>query len=236
MTPTSGSSPFTRICVAGLATLVIACSTASAGGPPPSNSRSVTAAAATSTANQSSAAPSIPTIAASPSHEHTTAPESAAATTAAATAAAATTPAVTATAAAPVSAAPTVAPTPQLQTAAPTPAPVAAGPIGVSLTDIAIKLDRSSTAAGSVTFSVKNVGTVIHQLVVLKTDIPQNQIPASSSQPGTMTEPGFIAQTSTLNPGGATTLTLTLASGNYVLMCNQPAHYLVGMHVGFVVN
>lgn len=234
MTPTSGSSPFTRICVAGLATLVIACSTASAGGPPPSNSRSVTAAAATSTANQSSAAPSIPTIAASPSHEHTTAPESAAATTAAATAAAATTPAVTATAAAPVSAAPTVAPTPQPQTA--TPAPVAAGPIGVSLTDIAIKLDRSSTAAGSVTFSVKNVGTVIHQLVVLKTDIPQNQIPASSSQPGTMTEPGFIAQTSTLNPGGATTLTLTLASGNYVLMCNQPAHYLVGMHVGFVVN
>lgn len=133
-------------------------------------------------------------------------------------------------------AAPTAAPA---STPAPTAAPTAepkTGPVAVSLTDIAIKLDQGWTSAGPVTFSIKNVGTVVHQLVVLKTDIAQNQIPVSTTSPGTVTQPGFIGTTALINPGGSATLTLTLAPGNYVLLCNQPAHYLIGMHTAFKVN
>jgi len=132
-------------------------------------------------------------------------------------------------------AAPTAAPA---STPAPTAAPTAepkTGPVAVSLTDIAIKLDQGWTSAGPVTFSIKNVGTVVHQLVVLKTDIPQNQIPVGTT-PGTVTQPGFVGTTALINPGGSATLTLPLTSGNYVLLCNQPAHYLIGMHIGFKVN
>ena len=132
--------------------------------------------------------------------------------------------------------APTEAPA---STPAPTPAPTAApktGPVAVSLTDIAIKLDQGWTSAGPVTFSIKNVGTVAHQLVVLKTDIAQNQIPVSTTSPGTVTQPGFLGTTALINPGGSATLTLSLTSGNYVLLCNQPAHYLIGMHTAFKVN
>ena len=133
-------------------------------------------------------------------------------------------------------AAPTAAP---VSTPAPTAAPTAepkTGPVAVSLTDIAIKLDQGWTTAGPVTFSIKNVGTVAHQLVVLKTDIPQNQIPVSTTSPGTVTQPGFLGTTAIINPGGSAMLTLSLTSGNYVLLCNQPAHYLIGMHTGFKVN
>lgn len=213
----------TRVFVAGLATLVMACSTAAAG---PLPSPSTAPARSLATAAAATTAPAAAT------HDHT----AAAATTSApqpSTAPASTDAATTATAApttAPTTAA-TVAPT-----LAPTAPPAAAGPIAVTLVDVAIKLDRASTASGSVTFVIKNAGTVIHQLVVLKTDIAQNQIPANPSQPGTMSEPGFVTQTPVINVGGSYTLTLTLASGNYVLMCNQPAHYLIGMHTGFVVN
>jgi uncharacterized cupredoxin-like copper-binding protein len=120
-----------------------------------------------------------------------------------------------------------------------TPAPVTqanATQVGVTLLDTAIKLDRTSAPSGPVTFAIKNNGSVIHEFVVLKTDFPQNQIPVDPSKPGMVSEPGYVAQTPTLTPGSSTTLSLTLASGAYVFLCNQPAHYLIGMHTAFTAN
>lgn len=217
------SSLLMRASVAAFATLVMACSTAAAGplaSPSPSSqTRTFPVAAAPSSAT------------ATATHDHSaTATATATATTQLATVAASSAPAT--------AVSPTLAPTaaPTAPAATPTPAPVSAGPIAVTLLDVSIRLDRSATAAGSVTFTVKNAGTVIHQLVVLKTDIAQNQIPPSSTQPGTMTEPGFVTQTPLIDPGASFTLTLAMTSGSYVLMCNQPAHYLIGMHTGFLVN
>jgi len=36
--------------------------------------------------------------------------------------------------------------------------------------------------------------------------------------------------------GETKTFTVDLAPGNYVLICNQPAHYQLGMHIAFVVK
>ena len=43
-------------------------------------------------------------------------------------------------------------------------------------------------------------------------------------------------QSGDLNTGEAKTFTLDLEPGNYVLMCNQTGHYLLGMHIPFVVK
>ena len=132
-------------------------------------------------------------------------------------------------------AAPTAAPSAQ-PTAAPTVAAKAQfTSVGVTLLDTSIKLDKTSIPFGTVTLNIKNSGSVLHQLVILRTDIPQNQIPASTTQPGTMQEPGLVMQSQTIAVGASSTLTLTLGAGNYVLMCNQPAHYLIGMHTGFAI-
>jgi len=144
---------------------------------------------------------------------------------------------------------PTVAPTAApIATTAPTAVPTAvpsAAPtvalksqftsIVVTLLDTSIKMDKTSIPVGTVTLNIKNSGSVLHQLIVLRTDIPQNQIPASTTAPGTVQEPGLVMQTQNIAVGASATLTLTLGAGNYVLMCNQPAHYLIGMHTGFAI-
>ena len=135
--------------------------------------------------------------------------------------------------------APIAAPT-AVPTAAPSAVPTVAlksqfTSIVVTLLDTSIKMDKTSIPVGTVTLNIKNSGSVLHQLIVLRTDIPQNQIPASTTAPGTVQEPGLVMQTQNIAVGASATLTLTLGAGNYVLMCNQPAHYLIGMHTGFAI-
>ena len=93
-----------------------------------------------------------------------------------------------------------------------------------------------SGKAGTVTLSVKNVGTVVHSMVVIKTTLDDAKIPASSAGDGRVDERGSVGATSQIPAGGSKDLTLTLAAGKYVLVCNEPAHYIIGMHIGFIVQ
>ncbi|MFI5042487.1 MAG: hypothetical protein ACHQNA_11690, partial [Acidimicrobiales bacterium] len=63
-----------------------------------------------------------------------------------------------------------------------------AAPVDVALTDtkgldgpMAVTPFATSAPAGDVTFNVKNLGTVDHELVVIKTDDPFDQIPIADS-------------------------------------------------------
>jgi len=247
MTRSLGTRPPLCIAAAALSIGLIAACSASAASLP-SRSAAVAAPTAASTAAATPAPagsapavsePASPSATSAPTHDHTAQPSPAPV--APASGAAATASAATATAAAPASAAASQTPAAVAAavTQAPTPAAAAqapAGPIAVTLLDSAIKLDRSSAAAGSVTFTIRNAGTVMHQLVVLKTDVPQDKIPSDPTQPAKVTRPGFITETKDMDPGTSLTLTLPLAAGKYVLMCNLLAHYLVGMHTGFTTN
>jgi len=101
---------------------------------------------------------------------------------------------------------------------------------------MSIRLDHASATAGTMTFVVRNTGTVIHEFAVLRTNLAQNQIPTDPTQPAKVLEPGLIGRVAGLAPGASASLTLTLAAGNYVLICNEPAHYLAGMHNAFTVT
>ena len=110
------------------------------------------------------------------------------------------------------------------------------GSVGVTLTDKGVTLAQSSVNAGAVTFSVKNSGTIEHELVVIKTDVAADKIQPDPDEAGKMSEAGSLGESGDLAAGEAKEFTLTLTPGKYVLMCNQPGHYMVGMHVAFEVK
>lgn len=114
-------------------------------------------------------------------------------------------------------------------------APGAGGTIKATLTDMKISVDRSSVPAGKVTFVVKNSGLVVHELVVLKTDVAQDKL-AKGDEPGKMDETGNVGETGDVVAGGSNTFSAVLPAGHYVLICNEIDHYMDGMHMTFTVN
>jgi len=114
--------------------------------------------------------------------------------------------------------------------------PSATTTVTATLTDTGIALSESAIPAGKVTFQVVNKGTVLHSLVLLKTDLPHDKIPADAKDASKVSETGSLAATGSFGVGETKTFTRDLAAGSYVLICNEPAHYIVGMHLGLVVK
>jgi uncharacterized cupredoxin-like copper-binding protein len=88
----------------------------------------------------------------------------------------------------------------------------------------------SVARAGAVTFTVKNAGSVTHELVVLRTDLADDQLPPNPDEAGKVEEEGALGESGDLAPGATATFTFTLTPGHYVLICNEPGHYAAGMH------
>ena len=99
-----------------------------------------------------------------------------------------------------------------------------------------ISVDRNSVPSGRVTFVVKNGGLLVHEFVVLRTEVDHDKIPATAREPGKVDEAGSVGEIGAMNAGESKTLTLTLEAGHYVLICNEVGHYGGGMHVAFTVN
>jgi uncharacterized cupredoxin-like copper-binding protein len=86
-----------------------------------------------------------------------------------------------------------------------------------------------------VTFNVTNAGTTIHEFVVVKTDskaadltVVDNKIDESVLTP--------VDEIEDIEAGAAPTLTVDLAAGHYVLLCNIETHYSQGMYADFDVS
>ncbi|HEV2009604.1 MAG TPA: sulfocyanin-like copper-binding protein [Candidatus Limnocylindria bacterium] len=115
-------------------------------------------------------------------------------------------------------------------------APTQGGTVNATLTDMKIAVDRTSISAGPVTFVVKNSGVVVHELVVIQTDVAQDKMAMGTEEVGKMDETGNIGETGEVIVGGSNTFTVNLPAGHYVLMCNEVGHYSSGMHMAFTVN
>lgn len=138
-------------------------------------------------------------------------------------------------------ASPASAPATATQSRSATPAPAAAavpekgGTVNVTLTDMQISVDRTTILEGSVIFVVKNSGAVVHEFVVLHTDVPQDKLVPDRAQDGKVDETGNVGETGEVNPGESKTFTITIPAGAYVLICNEVGHYAAGMHLAFTV-
>ena len=120
-------------------------------------------------------------------------------------------------------------------TAVPVVAPAAStgGASKVTLREWAIARAPASATAGKITFIVKNSGKSKHEFIVMRTNVPAGKLPAKN---GRVSEKGSKGEIGDLAPGVTKRLTLTLAKGKYVLICNIAGHYQAGQHAAFTVR
>lgn len=120
----------------------------------------------------------------------------------------------------------------------------ACGPtkIDVALTTYKIEMSANSAKSGDIVFHVHNDATdLLHEFVIFKTDLPEDQLPLNSE--GAVDEEGagitHIDEVE-VEMGQAADLAVNLEPGNYVLICNindnNEMHYQHGMYVTFTVK
>lgn len=99
--------------------------------------------------------------------------------------------------------------------------------------------------AGKVTFTVKNTGTITHELIVLKTETAFDKLPVSdagdppapvTSGANKVSEASSVGETGDVAKGETKSVTLDLTAGRYVLVCNIAQHYGLGMRAPFLVS
>jgi len=121
----------------------------------------------------------------------------------------------------------------------------AAGGVDVTVQEFAVIPASASAPAGDVTFNVTNEGPDdTHEFVVFKTDLAPDALP--TNEDGSVDEEGegieAIDEIEDIEVGDTQSLTVDLAAGNYVLICNiyeedeQESHYQEGMRVAFTVE
>ena len=119
----------------------------------------------------------------------------------------------------------------------PTPTPTPA-PIGVPPTGTAIYVSEwsvgvpTSMLAGQVNFSITNIGTIQHELLVFKSDLPPAAYPLDKE--GNIIEDGpgisLLSDGDNIDPGKTQTRTVDLTKpGRYLFVCNIPGHFKSGM-------
>ena len=102
----------------------------------------------------------------------------------------------------------------------------------VTLDDFKINPSTTALQPGKVEFDVKNTGKMAHEFVVIDTSKPAAKLGKGSRVP----EHGNIGETGNLKPGQAKTIVLNLRKGHYAVICNDPGHYMAGMHKDVTVS
>jgi uncharacterized cupredoxin-like copper-binding protein len=128
---------------------------------------------------------------------------------------------------------------PPASAAAPSTASASGGAVTARESEFKIELGATTATAGSVTFQINNAGTVVHEFVVMKTDLAADKLPVNASE-GVVSEDTagltVVDEVEDIAVGTTPTLTVNLPAGHYVVICNLPAHYAGGMHADFTTN
>lgn len=111
-----------------------------------------------------------------------------------------------------------------------------ASTVTVTLTDLKIDASVPSVPAGTVTFNVTNKGSTAHDLILIKTDLAQDKLPSDPADPSRAQVTGSLATTGQMAVATTKSFSRALTAGNYVLICNEPGHYVSGMHMAFTVK
>ena len=99
---------------------------------------------------------------------------------------------------------------------------------------MSMTVDPVSAPHGKVKFVVQNQGTELHEMVVIKTNTPFDQLPVSSKNK--VSEKGTKGEIEGIGKGKTKSKTLKLKAGQYALVCNITEHYTAGMRAGFTVT
>jgi len=115
--------------------------------------------------------------------------------------------------------------------------------VSVELKEGSVTPDKASISnAGKVTFKVKNTGTVAHEMVILKTDLPADALIVGEGKVKEEAVGKVIGEIEEFPPNAEKEITLDLSAGRYVLFCNvvesgqTEGHYQKGMRAAFTVG
>jgi uncharacterized cupredoxin-like copper-binding protein len=103
--------------------------------------------------------------------------------------------------------------------------------------DFGLATSTGTLSGGSVEFSIANQGPSSHELLAFRTDLPEDQMPLGPD--GRINEdaiPKVVDTGTDIAAGTQRQLTAPLAPGRYVLVCNLPGHYKLGMHAVITVT
>jgi uncharacterized cupredoxin-like copper-binding protein len=116
--------------------------------------------------------------------------------------------------------------------AAPQATPGPAGGPTVQLTEYKVGVGASAFKPGTVNFTITNAGTVEHELLVFRTDMPPAAFPVDPEGDINEEAPGLnkISDGDNIAPGGTQARSIDLSQpGTYVFVCNLPGHFKAGM-------
>ena len=108
-----------------------------------------------------------------------------------------------------------------------------------------LSADQATVAHGTVSFLVTNGGGINHEMVILPLPASQRVGTRPIGADAKIDEAGSLGEASNNNgkdagkgvaPGASSWTTVTLAPGQYVLVCNLTNHYSAGMYTGLTVT
>jgi len=107
--------------------------------------------------------------------------------------------------------------------------------VSVTLKEWEIESSASQAPSGTVVFAVRNDGSMPHQLIVIKNDLPPDMLPVSGGSIA-MSQVKVLESIDPIGPGATGTVRFETTPGKYVLVCNLPGHYQQGMAAAFLVD
>ena len=119
--------------------------------------------------------------------------------------------------------------------------PPTTGPSGpvfdVKIRDFKVLPSSDSAPAGLVTLDVTNTGPTTHEFVVVRTDLPDGDLPIGVDGLS-VDEDGLepVDEIEGIEDGTSGQVTVRLEPGRYVFFCNFEGHYLAGMNAGVEVT
>ncbi len=108
--------------------------------------------------------------------------------------------------------------------------------VNVDLGEFFLTPDVGEVEAGAVTFNASNVGAIPHELVIIKTDSPVDQLPVADAKVDEGAAGEEIGEIEEFDAGLTLAGTFELEAGAYALICNIAGHYEGGMFVEFTVE
>ena len=105
----------------------------------------------------------------------------------------------------------------------------------VDLKEYTITLNTPTVKAGIVKIGIRNMGTMVHDFDLIKTDLAPDKLPIDGASAQAKTD-GLVKQMINIAQGRVTTLEAQLEPGHYVIICNVAGHYQLGMRAELTVQ
>jgi len=99
--------------------------------------------------------------------------------------------------------------------------------VNVTLTEYKVEMSKTSLPAGPVKFTVTNEGSIVHEIVLERSDAMDAPLEANGKE----------SEVEDIEPGETVTLEWTIDTpGEYQLSCHLPGHHENGMFTNFTVT